>query len=93
MNEFFTWDTLGTLAGATVGVTLMTEFAKWIFGKKIYGWMLNCTSFVSALIILYSASFFGGALNPATAVLTFLNAVVVTMAANGLFDNIKSIKG
>lgn len=92
MSEFFTWATLGTMAGATVGVTLLTEFIKWLSQGKATGWVLNLVSFVSALFILYGAAYFGGTLNPSTAVLTALNAVVVTMAANGLFDNIKALK-
>lgn len=92
MNEFFTWETLSTLAGATVGVMLLTEFVKWLLGSKARGWVLHAISFLAALFILYGASFFSGRLDASNVALTFLNAVMVTMAANGLFDNIKALK-
>lgn len=64
MNEFFTWATLGTMAGATAAV---------------------------ALVVLFCAALFTGILDAPTAVLTVLNAIIVTLAANGLFNDAKSL--
>ena len=90
MNEFFTWTTLGTYAGATLAVTLITQLIKGI------GWIdripTRITSYVVALVVLLAASAVAGELTWATAGLNVINAVVVALAANGAFDGVTSLK-
>lgn len=90
MNEFFTWTTLGTYAGATLAVTLITQLIKGI------GWIdripTRITSYVVALIVLLAASAVTGELTLSTAGLSVVNAVVVALAANGAFDGVTAIK-
>ena len=90
MNEFFTWTTLGTYAGATLAVTLITQLIKGI------GWIdripTRITSYVVALIVLLAASAVAGELTLSTAGLSVVNAVVVALAANGAFDGVTAIK-
>lgn len=89
MNEFFTWTTLGTYAGATLAVTLITQLIKGI------GWIdripTRITSYVVALIVLIAASAVAGELTWATAGLSIVNAVVVALAANGAFDGVNEV--
>lgn len=92
MGEFFTWSTLGSMTGATSAVTLITQFIKWLSGRKLSGWTNRMISFIAALTVLYSAAYFTGTLSTQTAALTALNSIVVTLASNGLFDNLKSAK-
>ena len=84
MNDFFTWAILATYAGATLATTLVTQLLKGIgFIDRI---PTRIFSYVIALIILLVATFFTGALTWNTAVLCAVNAVVVSLAANGAFD-------
>lgn len=90
MEEFFTWSALGTYAGATLAVTLITQLIKGI------GWIdkipTRITSYVVALIVLIAAAAVAGELTWATAGLAIINAVVVALAANGAYDGITEIK-
>ena len=84
MNDFFTWTILATYAGATLATTLVTQLLKGIgFIDRI---PTRIFSYVIALIILLVATFFTGALTWDTAALCVVNAVVVSLAANGAFD-------
>ena len=84
MEEFFTWSALGTYAGATLAVTLITQLVKGI------GWVeklpTRITSYLVALVVLIAAAAVAGELNWSTAGLAAINAVVVSLAANGAFD-------
>lgn len=92
MEGFYDWSTLGTLAGATGAVAVFTQFFNWLTGERVKGWGMRAVSFGVALVVLYAAAFFTGALDASTAAITLLNAVIVTLAANGLYDNISSIR-
>lgn len=89
MEEFFTWSALGTYAGATLAVTLITQLIKGI------GWIdkipTRITSYVVALIVLIAAAAVAGELTWATAGLAIINAVVVALAANGAFDAVNGV--
>ena len=84
MEEFFTWSALGTYAGATLAVTLITQLVKGV------GWIeklpTRITSYLVALVVLIAAAAVAGELTWATAGLAVINAVVVSLAANGAFD-------
>ena len=84
MEEFFTWSALGTYAGATLAVTLITQLVKGV------GWIeklpTRITSYLVALVVLIAAAAVAGELNWSTAGLAAINAVVVSLAANGAFD-------
>lgn len=93
MNEFFTWSMLATMAGGTAAVTLITQFIKWISGNKVSGWGIRAISFVVAMIIMFVAPIVGGTFAVADIILYILNAVIITLAANGLYDNVTSVTG
>ena len=55
MNEFFTWTTLATYAGATAAVGLITQLFKGVgFIDKI---PTRITSYAIALVVLVAATF------------------------------------
>ena len=90
MNDFFTWAILATYTGATLATTLVTQLLKGIgFIDRI---PTRIFSYVVALIILLMATFFTGALTWNTAALCVVNAVVVSLAANGAFDAVSTKK-
>lgn len=89
MQEFFTWAMLGTYAGAVIATTLVTQLLKEINPiKKI---PTRIFSYFVALILLLAALFFTGEWSASNAVLCLLNAVVVSLAANGGFEAVTSL--
>ena len=86
MNDFFTWSLLGSYSGAILAVTLITQFVKGIgFIDKI---PTRFVSWIVAVVVLILAQAFTEQLTVSSGVLTLLNAVVVSLAANGTYDAI-----
>lgn len=84
MNEYFTWELLGSYTGAILAVALITQFVKNLgFIKRI---PTRVTSYVVALVIMILALIFTGNFTWGGAVLTIINAVVVSLASNGTRD-------
>ena len=84
MEQFFTWTTLATYAGATLATALITELTKLIPGIKTLHTRL--VSYVVALLVLVIATVFGGEPTLANLALCAVNAVVVALASNGGYD-------
>ena len=83
-NEFFTWAVLLTYAGATLATSLITQLIKGLgFIDKI---PTRITSYAIALVVLLAATFFTGGLTLEAGALCVINAVVVSLAANGAYD-------
>ena len=88
MTEFFTWELLGTYAGAVLGVTLITQFTKdWI---KI---PTQLFSYIVAVVILLLVLFTNGNANIANIALCLVNGVVVSLAANGAYSAVTRVAG
>lgn len=84
MQEFFTWEMLATYTGAILAVSLITQFIKGIgFIDRI---PTRITAYVVALVVMLAALFFAGEVTPANVGLTIINAVIVSLAANGTHD-------
>lgn len=84
MNEFFTWSSLGTYAGAVLLTTLVTQLVKGIgFIAKI---PTRLVSYVIAFAVLIAANAAMGTLDWPTVGLCAVNAVVVALASNGTHD-------
>lgn len=91
MNEFFTWAALGTYAGATLCVGLITQFFKGVgFIDRL---PTRVFSYIVAAVVLVAANLFAGSLTPDTGVLCLINAFVVSLAANGAYDAYDAAKG
>lgn len=89
MEEFFTWQYIATLGGATVLTTLVTQFVKkisWL--QKI---PTQVIAYLIAVIAMETANYFLNGLDLQTALLTLLNAVLVATSANGTYDNLTQL--
>ena len=87
MDQFFTWGTLATLAGASAAVGIMTEFF-----KKAIPLPTQWLSYIFAVIVLSAATLFAGGYSaPAWAIIP-LNAVIVSIASNGAYAAILRAK-
>lgn len=81
-NTFFTWNMLGTLAGASAATGLITAFLDMFFnkGKRIPTQIIAyCTAFAILLLSLV----FTGKFSANTSVLCIFNALVVSSATSG----------
>lgn len=85
MNEYLTWEFLGTFAGATAATTLIVQFLK-LRVDKVWKIPTRYIVYVISAIILFSVQIFAGTLTTENIALTLLNAVVVSMAAMGTYD-------
>ena len=87
MDQFFTWGTLATLAGASAAVGLLTQFFKDAIHVPTQ-WL----SYIFAVIVLSAATLFAGSYSaPAWAIIP-LNAVIVSIASNGAYAAILRAK-
>lgn len=86
MDNFFDWGMLGTFAGAAAATGIVTQAVKGIFQKI----PTQIVSYVIAVVILGLATAdTGGASDWTGWALVPLNAVVVSLSANGGFDAVK----
>lgn len=82
--EFFTWETLATLAGASLLTGLITQLLKEVgfiqkIPTQIFSWLV-------AVVVLIAATAFMGNLTLDTGLLCVVNAVVVSLSANGGYE-------
>ena len=88
--DFFTWDILTTMAGATFAVAILTEITKGIPGiQKI---PTQVWSFILAFIVLVGAQAAMGTLTFSSGGIAVLNAALVSLAANGGYDLLERLK-
>lgn len=86
MNEFLTWNMLSSYAGVVLAVTLITELIKGVgFIDKI---PTRFVSYMIAVVIMIAAMFFTTGFSWSAFTLIWVNAVVVSLAANGAYDGI-----
>ena len=83
-QEFFTWTMLATYAGAVMATTLITQLFKGV--GVISKIPTQIFSYGVALVILLAATFFGGQWAWPDAALCLPNAVVVSLASNGMYE-------
>lgn len=84
MQEFFTWNMLGGYSGAVLVTTVLTQFFKGV--KPIDRVPTRIFSYLVALAVLLAALWFSGSWSVAEAALCLLNAVLVSLAANGGYE-------
>lgn len=85
MDNFLTWDVLGTFAGCVAGVVILTELLKKAL-PKITPLLI---SYVLALIILTVGQVVTGNFTWTNFVLNLVNAGAVSLVSNGGFDVLK----
>lgn len=88
MNEFFTWTMLTTFASAVAATAILTQFVKDLLSKV----PTQIVSYVIGLAVLALATAATGGVTDWTgwAILP-LNAVLVSLSANGSFSAIQRI--
>ena len=87
MNEFVSWETLGTFAGCAALVCILTQFTKGLFSKLPTQWL----SYIYAVVVMALATIFTTGFSWPTLALIPFNAVIVAMSANGAFSAYKRI--
>ncbi|WP_411677557.1 hypothetical protein [Caproicibacter sp.] len=88
MNEFFAWSTLVTFTGCSAATGIITQFLKNSFQKLPTQWL----SYFIAVIILYAATYFTGALTLSAAAAIPLNAILVALSSNGAYSAVLRVK-
>ncbi len=88
MNEFFTWKILATFTGCALATGIITQFLKDLFKKLPTQWL----SYIIAVMILFAATFFTGALTASSAGLIPFNAVLIALASNGAYTAILRVR-
>ena len=88
--EFFDWNVLSTMAGATFAVAILTEVTKGIPG--IGRIPTQVWSLILAFVVLIGAQAAMGTLTIASGGLAVLNAALVSLAANGGYDLLERLK-
>ncbi|MBP3411372.1 MAG: hypothetical protein J6M10_10305 [Clostridia bacterium] len=88
--KFFSWDDLGTYAGAAALVALVTQLTKELpYIKKI---PTQVWSYVLAVLVLIASQVFTGTLSASSAALSLANGVLVSLASNGGYSLITRVK-
>ena len=87
MQEFFTWSVLATYAGATLATTFITQLLKGV--SVIQKLPTQIFSYLVALVVLVTANVAVNGLSLDVLGLSVVNAVVVSLAANGAFEAVK----
>lgn len=88
IQEFFTWNVLGTMAGATAATMVFTQLLK---GIAIFDKLpTRIFSYLVALVVLVAANVFMGQVTVGGIALCAINAAVVALAAQGGFEMISS---
>ncbi len=89
MSELFTWQMLGTYAGCTAAVGLITQFIKGVGVLSRVPTQL--VSYVLALVLMMLSAAFMDGITVEGAVLTVFNAVVVSLASNGGYTAVERV--
>ena len=90
MNEFMTWEFLGTFAGAALATGILTQAVKGLL-KRV---PTQVVSYAIALVVLVGATAaLRGASGWADWAILPLNAVAVSLAANGAYAAVARVRG
>lgn len=82
MNEFLTWEVLLTFTGLVTTTYMVTEFTKEI--PLIKKMPTKYWSYIIALVLLFAVNLVTGSFKYEDIVLYLLNAIPVSLSANGL---------
>ena len=90
LNQFWSWESLATFAGATACTGLCTQLLKRSFGKLPTQWL---SYILAALLLTVTTAATGGWTQPWTVwALVPLNAVLVSLASNGAFQAVTRVQ-
>lgn len=85
INNYITWEFLGTMAGAIAVTTLIVQFIKMPL-DRIWKIPTRYVVYFIALILLFLVEFFRGHITFERSILIVLNAIVVSLAAMGTYE-------
>jgi hypothetical protein len=89
MDQFFTWEFLGTMGGCIVGTGIVTQLLKGVkFIEKI---PTQLFSYLVALAILNGSAVFMGTWDASFAGLSLLNAILIALSSNGGYEAAKNL--
>ena len=89
MNEFFTWAMLANFAGCATATAIITQFVKNL--KPLKNIATQWVSFGIAMLLLYLATYFTGGMTSSVAALIPFNAILIALAANGVYSAITRV--
>lgn len=89
MNEFFTWEYLGSFAGIVAFLTLFIQFTKMPL-DRVWKLPTRLVLWVVALVLLLVVAYFNGGITPEKLALTLFNAVLVAWTAMGAYEGVIS---
>lgn len=85
MNEFASWASLGTMAGAVAFVTIAVQYIKAPL-DKVWKVPTRAVVYALSLLVLLAAQAFTSGLTLEMGVLCAINAVVVALASMGAYE-------
>jgi hypothetical protein len=89
-DSFFTIEMLGTYAGATIATALIVQYTKDLPGVKLLP--TRAWAYVVAAVLLLLSTVFSSTVTVDRIILTFINAVIVAMAAVGGYDTLNRLR-
>lgn len=84
-GEYFSWELLGTMAGAVMAVTLIVQFLK-LKADKVWNIPTRYIVYAISLLVLFAVMYFTEVITPEKIVLMILNAFVVATASMGTYE-------
>ena len=90
MEAFYTWETLATFAGAAALTGLLTQWLKEAVPKLPTQWL---SYFIALVILTMATAATGGGVTWKEWALIPINAVLVSLSANGAFTAAKRALG
>jgi len=84
MNEFMNYETLATFSGLVAAVAVIVQFTKTLVKKQFADYVVRIYAFIIALILTFAFARAGEGFDGA--LLTIINAMLVTLAAIGGYE-------
>ena len=85
-NEFMSLEVLATFAGLVAAVSIIVQFTKSIIKKKFSDGVVRLYAFIISLILTFIFAKSGQGIEGV--VLTFINAILITIASTGTYEMI-----
>ena len=85
-SQFYSWDMITTYSGCLALTILLTQFLKPLWPSR---WKTQYLSYIAAFVLLNLANLITGNLSWSSFGLNFLNAIIISFAANGGYNNFK----
>ena len=81
----YTWEALGSMAGATAATLMIVQFVKAPL-DKVWHIPTRLLVYLVALVLMLTAQYFSGGLNVERAMLAAVNAVMAALSAYGSYE-------